>query len=119
MHRPAGCGCAGTSSRRTRSRRSPGWSAASASTSRSRRPDGLSAPRVPRAAMHGMVEAMATTRPAPEVTSYLRDLEPARRRTDAEALIELMGRVTGERAEMWGPSIVGFGTYHYRYESGR
>lgn len=46
-------------------------------------------------------------------------VEPPARRADAEALIELMGRVTGCVPRMWGPSIVGFGRYHYRYESGR
>lgn len=44
--------------------------------------------------------------------------DPVRRR-DAETLLELMGRVSGEAAYLWGASIVGFGTYHYRYESGR
>ncbi len=43
---------------------------------------------------------------------------PVRRR-DAETLLELMGRVTGETASLRGASIVGFGTYHYRYDSGR
>lgn len=43
---------------------------------------------------------------------------PVRRR-DAETLLDLMGRVTGEPPVMWGPSIVGFGTYHYHYASGR
>ncbi|UJP39175.1 DUF1801 domain-containing protein [Cellulomonas palmilytica] len=41
------------------------------------------------------------------------------RRRDAHTLLELFGRVTGERPVMWGPSIVGFGSYHYRYASGR
>jgi hypothetical protein len=41
------------------------------------------------------------------------------RRRDARTLLELIGRVTGEPARMWGPSIVGFGSYHYRYETGR
>ncbi len=40
------------------------------------------------------------------------------RQADARVLLELMTRVTGEPAKMWGPSIVGFGSYHYRYESG-
>lgn len=38
---------------------------------------------------------------------------------DARALAALMGRVSGEPPTMWGPAIVGFGTHHYRYESGR
>lgn len=41
------------------------------------------------------------------------------RRRDAETLLGLMESATGEQAAMWGPSIIGFGTYHYRYESGR
>jgi hypothetical protein len=53
-----------------------------------------------------------------EIEAYLdRTGSPVRRR-DAKRLIELMGRVTGEPARLHG-SIVGFGTYHYRYDSGR
>lgn len=40
------------------------------------------------------------------------------RRADGQALRAMMERVTGEPAAMWGPSIVGFGSYHYRYASG-
>ena len=52
-----------------------------------------------------------------DVDAYLAKL-PARRRQDAGTLLELMGRVTGEEPSMSG-SAVGFGTYHYRYASGR
>lgn len=41
------------------------------------------------------------------------------RRADAEVLLDIMRRVTGCEPKMWGPTIVGFGRYHYRYESGR
>jgi hypothetical protein len=41
------------------------------------------------------------------------------RRRDAHTLLALMARVTGVEPQMWGPSIVGFGIQHYRYESGR
>ncbi len=41
------------------------------------------------------------------------------RRSDAETLLEIMGRATGYEPKMWGPTIVGFGRYHYVYESGR
>ena len=41
------------------------------------------------------------------------------RRADAEALVQIFQRATGEPPVMWGPSIVGFGKYHYKYESGR
>ncbi|WP_382306226.1 DUF1801 domain-containing protein [Herbiconiux sp. UC225_62] len=40
-------------------------------------------------------------------------------RADSRILIELMARITGRQPRMWGPSIVGFGSYHYRYVSGR
>jgi hypothetical protein len=41
------------------------------------------------------------------------------RRTDARVIIDLMARISGEPATMWGPSIIGFGRHHYRYDSGR
>ena len=41
------------------------------------------------------------------------------RRADAKKLVRIMQEATGEKPKMWGPSIIGFGTYHYRYESGR
>ena len=40
-------------------------------------------------------------------------------RDDARTLVALMRRVTGQEPTMWGPSIVGFGSYHYKYASGR
>lgn len=40
------------------------------------------------------------------------------KRADAEALIAMMSDATGEEPYLWGPSIIGFGTYHYRYDSG-
>lgn len=53
------------------------------------------------------------------VDSFLAHVEPESRHTDAVALCEMMERVSGEAAMMWGPAIVGFGSRHYRYESGR
>jgi len=44
---------------------------------------------------------------------------PANRREDCKALAKLMREITGKRPAMWGTSIVGFGSYHYRYASGR
>jgi hypothetical protein len=44
--------------------------------------------------------------------------DPARR-VDAKALVKLMQSATGEKPKMWGPSIIGFGSHHYTYESGR
>ncbi|MGB3185862.1 MAG: DUF1801 domain-containing protein [Ornithinimicrobium sp.] len=50
---------------------------------------------------------------------FIAAVEHPTRRTDAQTLLDLMTRITGYRARMWGPSIVGFGRYQYRYESGR
>lgn len=41
------------------------------------------------------------------------------RREDARAVCALMERVTGQAPQMWGPSIIGFGSYRYKYDSGR
>ena len=54
-----------------------------------------------------------------DVLDFLNAVENKRRREDSLVVMELMEEVTGEPAEMWGTSIVGFGSYHYRYESGR
>jgi hypothetical protein len=47
------------------------------------------------------------------------DALPEPRRADARALVKLMQSVSRQKPKMWGPSIVGFGSYHYRYDSGR
>jgi Domain of unknown function (DU1801) len=53
------------------------------------------------------------------VDAFLDGVADPQRREDAKAVRALMERVSGEPAAMWGPSIVGFGSYHYKYESGR
>jgi len=53
------------------------------------------------------------------VEAFLAKVEPEQRRDDGRRVAEMMARITGEPATMWGPSIIGFGTHHYRYESGR
>ena len=53
------------------------------------------------------------------VDAFLRGVEDPGRRADCRALLEVMREATGEEPRMWGPSIVGFGSYHYVYESGR
>ncbi|MFC4602338.1 DUF1801 domain-containing protein [Rhodococcus kronopolitis] len=55
----------------------------------------------------------------PAVRAFLDRVGHRVRRRDADTLLALMETATGERAAMWGPSIVGFGSYHYRYASGR
>jgi hypothetical protein len=52
------------------------------------------------------------------VDAFLDEVQHPVRRADGKALRTMMERITGESAAMWGPSIVGFGSYHYRYESG-
>lgn len=60
------------------------------------------------------------TKPTDEsVTAFLDSVEDEKKRRDSYAVLELMREVTGEEPTMWGESIVGFGSYHYRYESGR
>ena len=51
--------------------------------------------------------------------AYLASVDNKRRRDDSLVVLKLMEEETGEPAEMWGTSIVGFGSYHYKYESGR
>ncbi len=53
------------------------------------------------------------------VNDFLLGVADDTKRTDAKALIELMTKVTGHEPVMWGSSIIGFGTYHYKYDSGR
>jgi hypothetical protein len=53
------------------------------------------------------------------VAAFIDALTDEIRRADAKALVKLMQRVTGEKPKMWGPSIIGFGSHHYKYESGR
>lgn len=53
------------------------------------------------------------------VETFLDTVEPERRRADGKAVCELMARVTGEPPVMWGPSIIGFGSYTYGGASGR
>ena len=53
------------------------------------------------------------------VESYFSTIKDESRRKDCEALARLMTRVTKQRPKMWGTSIVGFGSYHYKYDSGR
>ena len=60
------------------------------------------------------------TRPThSSVDDFVAAVENERRREDARAVRAMMERVTGWEPKMWGPSIVGFGEYHYKYESGR
>ena len=61
---------------------------------------------------------MATHPTDASVEVFLAQVPDARRREDARRLCVMMQEITGEPPAMWGTSIVGFGTYHYRYASG-
>lgn len=53
------------------------------------------------------------------VTDFLNAIPEESKKADCFALIEIMKEQSGFDAKLWGPSIVGFGSYHYKYESGR
>jgi len=53
------------------------------------------------------------------VVDYLNSVENEKKRADSFSILQLMQEVTGEEPLMWGDSIVGFGTYRYKYASGR
>lgn len=53
------------------------------------------------------------------VAAFIAAVPDEVRRAEAKALVKLMQTVSGEKPAMWGPSIIGFGTHHYVYDSGR
>ncbi len=53
------------------------------------------------------------------VSAFLQSVDGEQKRRDARDILALMKEVTGKRPKMWGTSIVGFGSYHYKYQSGR
>ncbi|MFQ5606811.1 MAG: DUF1801 domain-containing protein [Candidatus Zixiibacteriota bacterium] len=53
------------------------------------------------------------------VKAFLDTVADKERRQDCETVLKLMKELTGERPKMWGTSMVGFGEYHYKYDSGR
>jgi hypothetical protein len=60
------------------------------------------------------------TKPTGEsVKDFLNKIPDPERREDCFAVAKLMEEITGDKPKMWGPSIVGFGTFHYKYDSGR
>jgi Domain of unknown function (DU1801) len=62
---------------------------------------------------------MAKTKPTKvSVRSFISGVENETRRKDAKVLLTLFQKTTGWKPKMWGPTIVGFGTYHYTYETG-
>ncbi|GAA4426829.1 DUF1801 domain-containing protein [Bremerella cremea] len=60
------------------------------------------------------------TQPTKEsAAKFIDTLADSQQKKDCKQLMKMMRAATGERAIMWGPSIIGFGSYHYKYESGR
>jgi len=53
------------------------------------------------------------------VAAFVGAIKDQTKRADAKALVKLMQGATGEMPTMWGPAIVGFGSCHYKYDSGR
>ena len=60
-----------------------------------------------------------TQKTGESVGEFISSVENKRRREDGLTLLEMMREITGLEPDMWGPSIIGFGDYHYKYESGR
>lgn len=67
-----------------------------------------------------MAKAEAKTKPtAISVESFIEAVADPAQRDDARKIVAMMERLSGHEATMWGPSIIGFGSYHYKYDSGR
>ena len=62
---------------------------------------------------------LKTRRTDASVAEFLKGIDDKQKRVDAKKVSAMMRAATGSRAKMWGPSIVGFGSYHYKYASGR
>jgi hypothetical protein len=65
-----------------------------------------------------MAKATKTKPTAVSVTDFISAVENDTRREDAAVLMKLLKSITGWKPRMWGPSIIGFGAYHYTYDSG-
>ncbi len=66
---------------------------------------------------HAMAAQKTTTNDM-DVVDFISQLEDESRKADCFKLIDILSELTGEAPKMWGTSIVGFGTYHYKYASG-
>jgi hypothetical protein len=65
------------------------------------------------------VAANKTIQTRASVTEFLKSVDDPQKRADARKLAAMMRKATGKRARMWGSSMVGYGTYHYKYATGR
>jgi hypothetical protein len=62
---------------------------------------------------------LKTSKNKASVEDFLNAVEDKQKREDCREIQKMMQEITGEKPSMWGPSIVGFGSYHYKYETGR
>lgn len=62
---------------------------------------------------------MKTKQTEASVEDFLNLIEDNQKREDCFEIVKMMKQVTKKEPKMWGPSIIGFGSYHYKYESGR
>lgn len=67
----------------------------------------------------GFLSELKTKANDADVAEFLATVPDAQKRADSDELMRIMKKVTGEDARMWGGSIIGFGSYHYTYKSGR
>src|SRR6201997_4766166 len=66
-----------------------------------------------------MAKQNKTIETTASVAGYIKKIADEKKRKDVSAIIDLMAKQTKFEPRMWGPGIVGFGSYHYKYESGR
>jgi hypothetical protein len=67
-----------------------------------------------------MANSENKTKPtAVSVSDFIEAVADERQRADAHSILAMMEGVSGHKPKMWGPGIIGFGSYNYRYESGR
>ena len=62
---------------------------------------------------------LKTKKTEASVSQFIENVEHPKRKEDAKVLNKLMIEITGEKPKMWGPSIIGYGSYHYKYASGQ
>jgi len=60
-----------------------------------------------------------TTRNFGSVADFLASVTHEKRKADAGVVLDIMRKITGQEPSMWGTSLIGFDTYHYKYDSGR
>lgn len=68
--------------------------------------------------MEGRMAELKTKATEAGVADFIAAVPDDTRRKDADAICAMMARLTGEEPKMWGPSIIGFGSYRYTYDSG-